>query len=317
MSGFSNPVAAGGGALIRDRVHSPNYAPGTTGWTINQDGTAEFNTLGGTIQFNTLGVFFYIPNAGIGNLRLSITMADGVDQYGNLYKAGLFVNQEQIWATGDNSNTVMINPNGQLGPEILFFPAGFAAIAHIIGVHATNRLLIEGAAGSGATVEVNAPFLASGGYQGMNTGMGAQPPFNVTGSFVDFTTLAWFPLTILCPASETIAINTTLYGYNNNSAASTLSVGPHLKVGATTLMNALIGQNACVVTPEGDAAGATNSHFKSVQYIVGPDILGGRAGQTLTVVPAWRISSGSAVTASITNASMSAYPLPFVQPQSG
>ena len=42
MSGFNNPVV-GALALIRKAIRSPNYQPGTEGWTVNQDGSAEFN----------------------------------------------------------------------------------------------------------------------------------------------------------------------------------------------------------------------------------------------------------------------------------
>lgn len=45
---FNNPVV-GGDALIRQAIRSPNFVPGTsgqgTGWAINADGSAEFNTL--------------------------------------------------------------------------------------------------------------------------------------------------------------------------------------------------------------------------------------------------------------------------------
>lgn len=39
---FGNPVV-GGNKLIRPAIQSPNYVPGVSGWTINRDGTAEFN----------------------------------------------------------------------------------------------------------------------------------------------------------------------------------------------------------------------------------------------------------------------------------
>lgn len=40
---FNNPVV-GGTTLIRDAIHSPNYVAGTSGWTINKDGTVEFTS---------------------------------------------------------------------------------------------------------------------------------------------------------------------------------------------------------------------------------------------------------------------------------
>lgn len=321
--GFSNPVAAGGGALVRASMHSPNWVSGTSGWTINQDGTAEFNTLGGTVQFNSLGIFFYIPIAGSGNLRFSITMADGMDPYGNLYKAGLFVNQEQIWATGDNSHTVIVNASGASGPQVLFTVAGHTSLAEIIGDQAgsNNRLLIQATAGSGARLDVNMPFVATGGYQGMNTGMGAQPAFNVPATFTEFPSADWFPLTILCPPSETIIINTMMIGRNTTTANSTIDCGPKVKQGATTLLNPTnTGNSVHLQSADSGGLGATNNAQGFNQYVVGTDILGGRAGQTLTIIPCWRYSSGGpGPTASLTmgQGSMSAYPSPYVQPQSG
>lgn len=41
---FSNPIVGGDGVLIRESIRSPNYVPGVSGWTINKDGTASFNS---------------------------------------------------------------------------------------------------------------------------------------------------------------------------------------------------------------------------------------------------------------------------------
>lgn len=41
--GFNTPLAGAGGALILPSLHSPQYIPGVAGWTINRDGSAEFN----------------------------------------------------------------------------------------------------------------------------------------------------------------------------------------------------------------------------------------------------------------------------------
>jgi hypothetical protein len=63
---FQDPVAGQGGTLVYPNLHSPNYVPGQAGWSINQDGTAEFGnavvrgTLSGTNwALNDQGLFFY------------------------------------------------------------------------------------------------------------------------------------------------------------------------------------------------------------------------------------------------------------------
>lgn len=77
-------------------LRSPNYAAGSSGWTINQDGSAEFNNLtvrgtfdGNEFEVNKDGAFFYSPAKGSGNLVASITVAAGTDRYGNTYFAGI------------------------------------------------------------------------------------------------------------------------------------------------------------------------------------------------------------------------------------
>lgn len=41
---FTNPVV-GGTTLIRPAIRSPGYVPNSTGWSINKDGSAEFNSV--------------------------------------------------------------------------------------------------------------------------------------------------------------------------------------------------------------------------------------------------------------------------------
>lgn len=95
--GFSNPIVGGGGGLVYPSIHSPNYVAGVSGWTVNKDGSAEFNNLGirGTFtgtdfDINADGAFFYSGTPALGNLTLAITNpnASGVDQFGNMYEPG-------------------------------------------------------------------------------------------------------------------------------------------------------------------------------------------------------------------------------------
>lgn len=161
FDGFQNPPVGAQGIIARPVFKSENWVSGVSGWAIFKDGEAEFNSLGGSFQITSSGIFFYVPSAGIGNLRMSLTNADGTDPYGNIYKRGLFINQRQIYAVGSHSDTVAINPSGGLFPELLFTPAGFSPLAHIICDGPNNRLVLEAVGGSGAKVQANAPFEAS------------------------------------------------------------------------------------------------------------------------------------------------------------
>ena len=112
--GFNNPIIGGGGALVYPSIHSPDYVAGSTGWTVNKDGSAEFNSLtirgtfnGHDFVINADGVFFYSPSEGAGNLIISNAPAAGVDDFGNSYGAGLNVGHQSGAHAG-------IDLNGQI-----------------------------------------------------------------------------------------------------------------------------------------------------------------------------------------------------------
>jgi hypothetical protein len=86
--GFNNPIA-GGFTLIRKALRSLGYTPGVSGWRINKDGSAEFNSL--TIRGGQIisGVWLlYAGTPGISTLVASVAATPGTDSYGNPYVAG-------------------------------------------------------------------------------------------------------------------------------------------------------------------------------------------------------------------------------------
>lgn len=46
---FTNPITGNNGALLIPAIKSPDYVAGVSGWSINKDGSAEFNDL--TVRF--------------------------------------------------------------------------------------------------------------------------------------------------------------------------------------------------------------------------------------------------------------------------
>lgn len=93
-----NPIV-GGVALRRPAIQSPNFITGSTGWSINADGTAEFNNLsirgtfnGSDFIINDTGAFFYDGVPANGNLIASIASSGGTDSFGNVFNGpGMFV----------------------------------------------------------------------------------------------------------------------------------------------------------------------------------------------------------------------------------
>jgi len=94
-----NPVV-GGTVLRRAAIQSPNYVTGVSGWTINQDGSVEFNNgvfrgtltaatfIGTNFVINSAGAFFYSGAPAAGNLVASAAGTAGADGFGNNYLAG-------------------------------------------------------------------------------------------------------------------------------------------------------------------------------------------------------------------------------------
>jgi hypothetical protein len=75
--------------LRRAAIQSPNFLTSVQGWSVNQDGTAEFNSIiirnGQIISGTSL---FYSGTPGPNKLIRAISSVDGTDSFGNRYYAG-------------------------------------------------------------------------------------------------------------------------------------------------------------------------------------------------------------------------------------
>lgn len=102
---FSNPIV-GGTTLIRPSIHSPDYVAGVSGWTINKDGTAEFNdvTVRGDLSSNN-----YVP--GVSGWHLD---QDGDAEF-NSIQIRSDGTQTPIEVGDDDSPQVVILTNSGLG----------------------------------------------------------------------------------------------------------------------------------------------------------------------------------------------------------
>ncbi|HET7641154.1 MAG TPA: hypothetical protein VFK47_20765 [Ktedonobacteraceae bacterium] len=110
---FVNSVVGQFGTLVRNAIRSPNFVHNVSGWTINQDGSAEFNNLtvrgtfnGTNYTINSSGAFFYSGTPAHGNLIVSITSASGTDSFGNSYPQGINVTTGTISGTAISAGTI-------------------------------------------------------------------------------------------------------------------------------------------------------------------------------------------------------------------
>lgn len=112
--GFSNPLVGGGGGLAYPSIHSPNFVHSVQGWTVNKDGSAEFQNLvirgtfaGNGFILNNAGFFLYAGTPGPGNLILAAASLAGKDQFGNAYSGpGIVVSN-----VGGGQNEIQVRPD--------------------------------------------------------------------------------------------------------------------------------------------------------------------------------------------------------------
>jgi len=162
VSGFSNPIIGGGGALVYPSIHSPGFITGISGWTIKKDGSAEFNNL--TIRGTFLGTDFIVSNAGAffysgapanGNLFASIASVSGTDAFGNAYGAGLNIGDQAAahFGVGVTGRWSAFNASDQ--PVIRVQPDKQAMLIYS-GSPALGNLIISAAAAAGTDDQGNA-----------------------------------------------------------------------------------------------------------------------------------------------------------------
>lgn len=121
-------------------VRSPNYVEGSNGWTINQDGSAEFNNLeirgtflGTDFEMNSEGIFFYSGVPALGNLLLALAPASGFDSLGNAYAQGLSI--------GSGPFSIVIGETG--GSPLILFTTNRTAVSSSSSI----QTVVQGGAG--------------------------------------------------------------------------------------------------------------------------------------------------------------------------
>lgn len=128
-----DPVVGGTTLRIPD-IHSPNFVHLVSGWTINIDGSAEFNNLffrgtlmGTDFEVNANGAFFYDGTPALGNLIASIAPQAGADEFGNLYMQGIAAYSPSGFATPVN-HAQLQDGTLSIGPGVDFINSFAAAV---------------------------------------------------------------------------------------------------------------------------------------------------------------------------------------------
>jgi hypothetical protein len=137
--GFTDPIIGGAVKLIRNAIQSPNFITGVSGWTINKDGSAEFNNLtirgvfrGTNFIVNSAGTFFYSGVPASGNLVASIASGAGTDGFGNAYKAGITTYSLTGQSVQHTSNRLFIENAGEFASAVMFLSTILSGIDALV-----------------------------------------------------------------------------------------------------------------------------------------------------------------------------------------
>lgn len=231
---FANTVLGGASTLIRRAIKSPNFATGVSGWTINKDGSAEFNSLtirgtfdGTNFEINANGIFQYSGVPALGNLVGSDTNNAGTDSHGNAYVAG-----KTVYLNDGVNNFIALQmttatpggvPRGQIGIQTSASAGGPYSQAQVMqftnslleisaqSVIVDNVLTAVGGTRANPTAISTDNFHYVGGVSSLGTTFGAAWQ-NTGGGFADLA--FWFT-----PEGEVAisgTISTVLAAPNNN-----------------------------------------------------------------------------------------------------
>lgn len=122
-TGFSSPIAGSGGSLTIPRIKSPDYVAGSAGWTINKDGSAEFNN--GTFR-GPLAVGPASPAARTVFVSGADVPAELQNYYTNVYSVARPVAQAELMYVNATDYFYIANLAGTVGSTFNIVVSGFA-----------------------------------------------------------------------------------------------------------------------------------------------------------------------------------------------
>lgn len=113
------------GALVLPSIRSPNFVTTVSGWSINNDGTAEFNSVSirGSTIIGSVSLWYDGPNPATANLIASVASSSGNDGHGHNYDQGIWVYD----ASGGGTTAGLVPALTGGGLASLFIGTGDAA----------------------------------------------------------------------------------------------------------------------------------------------------------------------------------------------
>lgn len=188
---FNNPIVAGT-TLVRPAIRSPNYVTGISGWTINADGSAEFNNV--VIRGTVIASDFQSSNYVANTTGFDINGITGLVQFNGSVVVGGNADF-RVQASGAPTPTVTITNITAANPAVFTTSA-----AH--NFFAGEQILLQTLVG-GAGFTVNTPYyvvsptvntfrlsttLGGAGLAATTVGSGT---YRILGGYIELFPTAW------------------------------------------------------------------------------------------------------------------------------
>lgn len=179
MIGFQSSVLAGT-VLVRSAIQSPNYVPSVSGWTINQDGSAEFNDVqvrGDLIVNGANDGFIAIQNDG-GQATIYLQPEDPTGTQlpaqvfaKNIGTGGATVGQLQLESphfTGGSTTTIALTSESQDGVSFTSEITLYNSQSEPLLVRVLGALFSTGTLTAGGNAVVQGNLTVSGTFSRPN-----------------------------------------------------------------------------------------------------------------------------------------------------
>ncbi|MFH9368064.1 hypothetical protein ACH4K8_20580 [Streptomyces anulatus] len=122
----------------------------------------------------------------------------------------------------------------------------------------------------------------------------AVAPLNTTGTYVDFTSVAWAPVVVTVPPSGMVRV--TISANVENSTSSTAATWATWRASGAATISASVSSSVIVANGRSSA-----SRSRLITELT--------PGQSLTITPQWYISSGSSATAAVNSGNLEVQPI--------
>jgi hypothetical protein len=244
---FSNDILAGT-ALVRTSIKSPNYVAGTSGWTINRDGTAEFSDLTARGSVSAAGTFpdgrVVLDGQGIHIYNaLSVKTGDWLtrDPNSGSIDAGSYVASNRFGVPGftpsSDNYSFLIDVDQTVSPHTIafFFDSGVSADFHDadgVRVALTNA--------SKAILDKSNIITGHANSNAVMTLAGAVAVADVPGATVSVTTANANAVAIV---TGTYQVDCTVAGTGTTTVQLDIDGTAQTEVGQYTAPNLAMGSN--------------------------------------------------------------------------